>query len=63
MDFITNHRRITRGVDSIRVIVDRINKSGHFILIAKNIYVEKLAVIYTRVVVARHKVPVSVGLD
>ena len=33
MDFITKHPKITHGVDTIWVIVDRLTKSAHFITI------------------------------
>ena len=46
MDFITRLPRTVREVNWIRVIVDRLIKSAHFILIDKSIYVEKLAEIY-----------------
>ena len=60
MDFITKLRSIARGMDSIRVIVDQLTKSAHFILIQESISSEKLAEIYVRKVVAHHGVPVSV---
>ena len=63
MDFITKLPRTARGVDSIWVIVDRLTKSAHFILIQESISAEKLADIYIREIVARHGVPVSVISD
>ena len=63
MDFITKLPRTTRGVDAIWVIVDRLTKSAHFIPISESISAEKLADIYVREVVARHRVPVSVVSD
>ena len=48
MDFITTLPRAARGVDSIWVIVERITKSVHFILIAESISAQNLADIYVR---------------
>ena len=59
MEFITKLPRTARGVDSILVIMDRLTKSAHFILIAKRISTEKLVDIYVREVVVMHKVPLS----
>ena len=58
MGFITKLPRTTQGVDSIWVIVDKLTKSAHFIPIFESISAEKLADIYVREVVLRHKVPV-----
>ena len=63
MDFITRLPRTARGVDVVWVIVDKLTKSAHFILISESIFVEKLADIYIREVVARNGVPVSVVSD
>ena len=52
-NFITKLPRITCGVDTIWVIVDRLTKSAH-LPIAESIYAEKLADIYIREVVVRH---------
>ena len=63
MDFVTKLPRTTQGVDSIWVIVERLTKSAHFILIFESISTEKLSDIYVWEVVVRHRVPVSLFLD
>ena len=63
MDFITKLPRTARGVDSIRVIIDRLTKSVHFIPIPESISAEKLADIYVHEVVVRHGAPVSMVSD
>ena len=60
MDFITKLPRTVRGVDTIWVIMDWLNKSAHFIPIQESIYAEKLADVYLWEVVAWHGVLVSV---
>ena len=60
MDFITMLSRTVHGVDSIWVIVDRLTKSDHFVLIAEIISIKKLADIYIKETMVRHGVPVSV---
>ena len=51
------------SVDAIWMIVDRLNKSAHFIPISESISTEKLVDIYIQEVMARHGVPVSIILD
>ena len=63
MDFITKLARITCGVDVIRVIVDRLTKSSHFLAISESSSVERMSEIYVREVVARHRVPTSIVSD
>ena len=63
MDFLMKLPMTARGVDSIKVIVHRLTKSAHFILIQESISAEKLAEIYLREVVAPHGVPMSVVSD
>ena len=43
MDFITNLPKIVGGLDTIWVIVDRLTKSTHFLLIKETNKMEKLA--------------------
>ena len=52
-----------RGVDAIWVIMDRLMKSAHFRAISESSFVERLAEIYVREVVARHGVPSSIVSD
>lgn len=63
MDFIMKLPMTTCGVDYIWVIVDRLTKSAHFISIAESISTEKLANVYIRPVVVRHRVLVSMIPD
>ena len=56
MVFITKIPRTTCGVDTKWVIVDRLTKSAHFIAISETSSTEKMAEIYVREVVARHRV-------
>ena len=63
MDFITKLPWMTRGVNSIWVIVDRLTKSSLFIHIQESISEKKRVDIYIREVVTWHRVPVLVIPD
>ena len=63
MDFVTGLPNTLRGHDSIRVIVDRLTKSVHFILINISFPMSKLAEIYTSVIVKLHGVPLCIVSD
>ena len=63
MDYMMKLPWTKRGVDAICVIVDKLTKSDHFILISKSTSIEKLADIYVPKLVARHGVLVSVVSD
>nr|GEX13524.1 reverse transcriptase domain-containing protein [Tanacetum cinerariifolium] len=58
MDFIAKLPRIPTGYDSIWVIVDRLTKYAHFILINDKFKMERLT--HLKVIVCRHGVPVSI---
>ncbi|KAI3801819.1 hypothetical protein L1987_29936 [Smallanthus sonchifolius] len=60
MDFITKLPRTSSGYDSIWVIIDRLTKSAHFLLIREDYRVEKLARIYIDENVSRHGVPLNI---
>ncbi|GJY94077.1 putative reverse transcriptase domain-containing protein [Tanacetum coccineum] len=60
MDFITKLPRTPSGYDSIWVIVDRLTKSAHFILMNKKYKMEKLTRLYLKEIVYRHEVPVLI---
>ncbi|GJX39739.1 putative reverse transcriptase domain-containing protein [Tanacetum coccineum] len=63
MDFITKLPRTSSGYDSIWVIVDRLTKSAHFILINEKYKMERLTRLYLKEIVCRHEVPVSIISD
>ncbi|GJQ97293.1 putative reverse transcriptase domain-containing protein [Tanacetum coccineum] len=55
--------RWTSGQDTIWVIVDRLTKSAHLLLIKETDIIEKLTRQYLKEVVSRHGVPVSIISD
>ncbi|GJW31985.1 putative reverse transcriptase domain-containing protein, partial [Tanacetum coccineum] len=63
MDFITKLPRTPFGYDSIWVIVDRLTKSAHFILMNEKYKMEKLTRLYLKEIVCRHEVHVSIISD
>ncbi|GJZ78132.1 putative reverse transcriptase domain-containing protein, partial [Tanacetum coccineum] len=63
MDFITKLPRSSQGFDTICVIVDRLTKSAHFLLIRENDPLDKLARLYLNRVVARHGIPALIICD
>ena len=46
MDFITKLLKAVKGFDAIRVIMDRLTKSAHFLAIQESSSTEKLANVY-----------------
>ncbi|GJT92332.1 putative reverse transcriptase domain-containing protein [Tanacetum coccineum] len=63
MDFISKLQRTSSGYDSIWVIVDRLTKSAHFILMNGKFNMERLTRLYLKEIVCRHEVPVSIISD
>ncbi|GJY53345.1 putative reverse transcriptase domain-containing protein [Tanacetum coccineum] len=63
MDFVTKLPRTSSGHDTIWVIMDRLTKSAHFILMCKDYKMEKLARLYLNEIVSRHGVPISIISD
>ncbi|GJT35666.1 putative reverse transcriptase domain-containing protein [Tanacetum coccineum] len=63
MDFISKLQRTSSGYDSIWVIVDRLTKSAHFILMNGKFKMERLTRLYLKEIVCRHGVPVSIISD
>nr|GEU82944.1 hypothetical protein [Tanacetum cinerariifolium] len=63
MDFVSGLPRTPCGYDSIWVIVDRLTKSVHFLLMKKTDSIEKLAQLYLKEIVCRHGVPVLIISD
>jgi len=63
MDFVTSFPNTPRGHDVVWVIVDRLTKSAHFVLINISFPVSQLAEIYIRKIVKLHGVPSSIVSD
>lgn len=63
MDFITKLPKTSSGCDTIWVIVDRLTKSAHFLAIKEIDKMERLTRIYSKEVVSRHGVPISIISD
>ncbi|GKB95908.1 putative reverse transcriptase domain-containing protein [Tanacetum coccineum] len=63
MDFITKPPKTSSGYDTIWVIVDRLNKSAHFLPMKETDSMERLTRLYLKEVVLRHRVPVSIIFD
>nr|GEX92876.1 putative reverse transcriptase domain-containing protein [Tanacetum cinerariifolium] len=63
MDLITKLPRSRSGHDAIWVIVDRLTKSAHFLTMREDFSTEKLTRLYIDVIMARHRVPVSIISD
>ena len=62
-DFVVGLPKILGKFDSIWVIVDRLTKSAHFILVKVTYNAEKLAKLYISEVVRLHRVPLSIISD
>ena len=63
MDFVLGLPKITKGHDSIWVIVDRLTKSAHFLPARVTYKLDKLAEIYVREIVHLHGVSKSIISD
>ena len=63
MDFVTGLPKTQRGHDAIRVIVDRLTKSTHFIATNNTYSIERYARLYVDEIVRLHGAPVSIVSD
>ena len=63
MDFVVGLPKTLGKFDYIWVIIDRLNKSAHFILVKVTYNVEKLAKLYISEIVRLHGVPLSIISD
>ena len=63
MDFMVGLLVTGRKHDSIWVVVDRLIKSTHFLLVRTNYSLDKLADLYIKEIVRLHGIPVSITLD
>ncbi|GJR59558.1 putative reverse transcriptase domain-containing protein [Tanacetum coccineum] len=63
MDFVTKLPKSSQGYDTIWVIVDRLIKSAIFMKIRETDPMDKLARMYLKEVVTKHRIPVSIICD
>ena len=63
MDFVVGLPRSLKEHDAIWVIVDRLTKSAHFLLVKVNFTLDKLPWLYIQEIVRLHGAPVSIVSD
>ena len=63
MNFVSDLSRTQKIRDAIWVIVDRLTKSAHFLLINMKYLLEKLAKLYLDEIIRLHDIPVSIVSD
>ena len=60
VDFVTHFPWIPQGHDAVWVIVDRLMKSAHFLVVRMTFTLERFFRLYIREIVRLHGVPVSI---
>ena len=63
MDFVTRLPRTPRRHDAVWVIVDRLTKSTHFLVVRMTFTLEEFYWLYNREIVRVHGIPVSIVSD
>ena len=63
MDFVTHLPRTPRRHDAVWVIVDRLTKSAHFLIVRMTFKLEEFYRLHIREIVRLHGVPVSIVSD
>ncbi|GJT81043.1 putative reverse transcriptase domain-containing protein [Tanacetum coccineum] len=63
MDFVTKLPRTSSRHDIIWVIMDRLTKSAHFLLMREDYKMDRLVRLYLNEIVARHGMPISITSD
>ena len=63
MDFVMGLPRSPKGHEAIWVIVDRMTKTTHFILVKMTYSLDQLALIYIDEIMSLHGVPASIVSD
>ena len=60
MDFVVRLPLTERKHDSVWVVVDRLSKSAHFLLVRIDYSLDKLVELYIKVIVRLHGIPISI---
>lgn len=63
MDFMTSFPKISKGRDSIWIVLDRLTKLAYFILIKIRYPLQKLAKVYIKKIVNLHGIHSSIDSD
>ena len=63
MDFMTHLPRTPRRHDAVWVVVDRLTKSAHFLLVQRTFTLEEFCQLYIREIVRLHGVPMYIVSD
>jgi hypothetical protein len=63
MDFVGGLPHTQRGHDSIWIIMDRLTKSAHFILVKSTYKASQYAPLFIFEIMKFHEVPVGIVLD
>ena len=63
MDFVVGLPLTGRKHDSVWVVVDRLTKSAHFLLVRTDYSLDKLAELYIKEIVRLHGIPISIISD
>ena len=63
MDFVTHFPRTQQKHDAVWVIVDRLTKSAHFLVVRRTFALEIFCRLYIREIVRQHGVPISIVSD
>ena len=63
MDFVTHFQWTSRKHDAMWVILDRLTKSAHFLVVRMTFTLEEFCKLYIREIVGLHGVPVSIVSD
>ena len=63
MDLVTHFPQTLQRHDAVWVIVDRLTKSAHFLVVRMTFTLEELCRLYIRGIIRVHGVPVSIVSD
>ena len=63
MDFVTHLPGTSRGHDAVWVIIDRLTKLAHFLVVLMTFTLEEFCRLYIWEIVWLHGVPISIVLD
>ena len=63
MDFVSGFPLTQQKHDSVWVIVDKLTKSAHFIMVRMDYFMDRLVELYVEKIVRLHGVPLSIMSD